>query len=430
MVRRTQTNGKKRKTLVKAIAKKAEAKIVKDVVKKPTFIGKALRAAGAIGGGLIGFPKTGRRVGAMVSKAIGQGDYAIAGPGITMPGGNNLASVPSFGSSGALTFSHKEYIGDIFSGPTLVNGQTAFNYQTFSLNPGLNSFLPVLSRIAGSFEEYEWKQLMIYYRSTSGNALTSANTALGTVILSTNYNANLPSFPNKILQENYEFAVSGKPACDIIHAVECKPQHNVLDRLYVRTDSQIPSTDLRFSDLGKFQISTIGMQAANVNLGELWVSYTVKLHKPKIPTSSTSISFLANASGTINNTSPLGTSAPVISPNSSSKITVDYANNRIILDKTLIGRTLRFTYQAVGTGVYGTAFTSGAAATSFYITGANTYNTAVSYISSGVAISEAVYTLGSNAGADYVANITGTATNTQMSISVVEVDPTVANRGI
>jgi hypothetical protein len=72
----------------------------------------------------------------------------------------------------------------------------------------------------------------------------------------------------------------------MIHPVECAPRQNILQRLYVAGDSTLPPTaDPRFYHLGKMELATVGMQSGTTTIGELWVSYHVRFHKPKLDNS-------------------------------------------------------------------------------------------------------------------------------------------------
>jgi len=81
--------------------------------------------------------------------------------------------------------------------------------------------------------------------------------------------------------ENHFFSQSSKPSNCILHAIECKKSLTPVKALYIRNGEN--TSDLRWTDFGNFFIATVGMQAANVNLGELWVTYKVKLMKPRLP---------------------------------------------------------------------------------------------------------------------------------------------------
>ncbi len=398
--------------------------VSKALNKEPTWLGKLLRVAGGAAGTFVGAPETGYKLGAGFSKLIGHGDYSMSGGAI---------SQPRFSRQGkAVIFEWDEFLTDVQTGPTLVNGQTAFDYNTYNLNPGLRSFAPVLSQMASTFVEYEWDGLTFEFRSTSANALNSTNTALGSVIMSTNYNANAAPYVDKRSQENTDFSISVKPSECAMHAVECKKKLNPLELMYVRNDGVFPTQDLRFSDLGKFQISTVGMQAANVVIGELWIHYRVKLHKPQV--NNKTFGFAALLQGTVAAASPLGTSAPAINVGSSQLVTIDYANKNLILDKSLIGRcfVIQFQGSSAASNFYSFGATTGMSFPTRWTNGANSYTAFLNTYDSGQLLydDQSCVLLGSNGGKNYVIPITCTSAviGNSASLLVDEVDATISAR--
>jgi len=208
--------------------------------------------------------------------------------------------VPKFGGSteGHIYVAHREYLGEV------TTAGNAFNtFTTLPLNPGMSQTFPWLSTIAGNFEEYEFSGLIFEFVSHSANALDSTNTALGSVMMATQYNANSPPFGDKAAMMQYDKTVSGKPSVNIVHAIECARRRTVLPEMYVRTGPvlQAPGLpqDLRLYDWGTFQLATQGMQDP-CTLGELWVTYSVTLRKPKLP-GSYGTSDLAGAWYTVQN---------------------------------------------------------------------------------------------------------------------------------
>ena len=111
---------------------------------------------------------------------------------------------------------HREYLDDIVSSAT----PNTFKLQNFYINPGDRITFPWLSQIADSFEHYRIRGMIFEFRSMSADALNSTNTALGQVIMATAYNSALPNFNNKYEMENYEFGVSTKPSCSLMHPIE------------------------------------------------------------------------------------------------------------------------------------------------------------------------------------------------------------------
>lgn len=211
-----------------------------------------------------------------LNMVFGHGDYTVKS--------NTLFkdSVPQFGGKNRKTYvRHREYICDI----TTASVANTFKIQTFPINPGLGNTFPWLNAIAGSYEEYCIKGMIFEFKSTSADSLNSTNTALGTVMMATQYNVLAPTFVNKQQMENYEFAGSCKPSTSLMHPIECDPHETPMPELFIRTDATSVSTaDLRMYDLGKFSIATTGMQGTSVNIGELWVTYDICLIKPKLNT--------------------------------------------------------------------------------------------------------------------------------------------------
>ncbi len=210
---------------------------------------------------------------AVMGSIFGQGDYTVKYNTLTNAGGP-----PQFTSSnGGRSFVaiHREFIQDI-------TGTTNFSLQSFPISPTNNNLFPWLSQIASNFEEYRIHGMVYEFKTTSGAAVSSTNTALGTVIMATQYNPNDTPFSNKIEMENYEFCTSGGPFENFLHAIECKPQLTVAPQLYVNQPTSAGAVvDPRLTNFGTFNIATVGMQASNV-IGELWVSYYVELLKPRI----------------------------------------------------------------------------------------------------------------------------------------------------
>jgi len=173
---------------------------------------------------------------------------------------------------------HREALGDVTTG---LAGE--FLLRSFPLNPGDPTTFPWLSKIAENFQQYRIHGLVFEFLSTSANALSSTNTALGQVIMATAYNSAEPPFRSKTEMENTEFVSIARQSQSMLHPVECKPSLTSVDVLYIRDSTEIPDNqDVRLYDLGNFQIATVGQQGDDVVIGELWVSYDIELLKPTV----------------------------------------------------------------------------------------------------------------------------------------------------
>lgn len=231
----------------------------------PYVGGKAASTIGAKVGGLAHY----------IGRIFGSGDY-VSSPGVKQ---NTILSpqIPSFGNGKtSVRIRHREYLQDVISSSTA----GAFSIQSFSINPGISTSFPWLSAVCGStFQQYRLNGMVFEYRSMSSDALNSVNTALGSVVMCTDYDSADAPFSTKQQMENTEFGVSCKPSSCMIHAIECAPKQTSVTELYVRAYANPPNTDIRLYDLGKFYIATVGFQGSSVNCGELWVSYDVTLIK-------------------------------------------------------------------------------------------------------------------------------------------------------
>lgn len=231
-------------------------------------------AGGAIGGML------GRGAGAILSKIFGHGEYQVSNTQGIKENSlvvANAANIPEFGTGRvAVKFKHREFLGDVISSGTV----GAFKINSYSLNPGLNRTFPWLSQVVGSsFQQHRINGMTFEFRSMSADALNSTNTALGSVVMATDYDSPDTEFTSKQQMENTEYGVSCKPSVNMMHAIECARAQTPVSELYIRAFDNPPNTDLRLYDLGRFSIATVGCQAANVNLGELWVTYDIDAFK-------------------------------------------------------------------------------------------------------------------------------------------------------
>ena len=195
--------------------------------------------------------------------------------------------VPSFGSvgdeTGAITISHSEYIRDVYG---LSSGNT-FEVQSLSVNPGLANSFPFLSQFASNFEEYEMLQLAYTYKSLVSENLSSTDGQVGSVLLFTEYNAaDKPKTSKYQIMQGYGHT-DGKVTDNLLHGVECDDKKIVGDgHKFVRTrpvDADV-NADINKYDVGLFQLAVSGTPAALADqvIGELHVSYTVRLRKPRI----------------------------------------------------------------------------------------------------------------------------------------------------
>lgn len=168
----------------------------------------------------------------------------------------------------------------------------AFTNSSFVINPANATTFPWLSTIAAKFEKYKFNKLMFKLVSSSADAVGSTNTALGTVILNTNYDVLDSAFATQTQMEDYGGAAEDKPAEHQTHSVDCKGRRGGFDGYRFNLPSAGTSSgsvsyptnsSAHDYDLGLFQIATVGQQAAST-IGRLYVCYQVDLMRRKVDT--------------------------------------------------------------------------------------------------------------------------------------------------
>jgi len=247
-----------------------------------TALGKLIRGIGSMGGSALGGvfgqsalgANVGTGLGGMVSRWLGQGDYTVTSNSLV----NRIRTsgdIPNMHRNGqSVVVRHREYIGDVFSSVNFKNGIV------LPLNPGLSSSFPWLAGIAQQYQEYTWKGMIFEFVSTSGDVVASSNTALGSVMMCTNYRTTAAPFYSKQQLLNEYFATDGKPSECFVHPIECDPKENPYNVQYVRYGAVPAGEDPKTYDIGTFYLATAGMQQNMADIGELWVTYEVELRKP------------------------------------------------------------------------------------------------------------------------------------------------------
>lgn len=182
---------------------------------------------------------------------------------------------------GGLLISNQEFVQNVYGNPSGVG----FVSNTYNINPGLAEVFPLLSQFAGNFDRYEMVQLAFHFETQlDSGIINSASGQVGTILMHSHTDINTPDYQNVS-----DFEQNGASTSRITHGlatgVECDPE--MLAGLpnaglnYIRTG---PRDDISESDLAKFQIavSNTPVELADQVIGKLYVSYTVKLVKPKI----------------------------------------------------------------------------------------------------------------------------------------------------
>lgn len=236
----------------------------------------------------------GQGLGKLASDYTGKGMYNKRGRGlyrgrgaystnalITDSTGGASALVPQFGKDiQEIVYSNREYVRDVFAPAT----GTPFSIESWFLNPGLYQSFPWLAQIAVNFEEYELMQLIYTFKSTVAD-FASASGQVGQVVMATQYNPNSDPFADKEEMMMIDGGMSCKTTESMLHGIECDQTKNSGSAgKFVRIGNLPPTEDLKNYDLGRTSLAVLNVPStyAGQQLGELWVSYTVKLRKPKI----------------------------------------------------------------------------------------------------------------------------------------------------
>lgn len=276
------------------------------------------RAVGALGMGAAGLmgngwegavqgAKNGWNAGAGFSKYMGWGDYSPQSGNDLIVGSGSQQAIQvnraEGDASGDICLAHTEFLRNIeVTIPS--SGSSAFTLVELPINVGLGSTFPFLSQIASNYTLYDLQGLIFQYKPTSGENGQAGNNAIGKIIMATQYDPDAPPFISSVQMENYAYSNSTKPSCGAIHGVETAFGKTSIDLLYVRTGNTTKAKN--FTDTGTFYFASEGVPGTagdKVQIGELWVTYMVRLSRPTIDNliiGKNLESFYATWSGTTN----------------------------------------------------------------------------------------------------------------------------------
>jgi hypothetical protein len=143
--------------------------------------------------------------------------------------------------------------------------------------------MPWGGSIALLFQEYQLHGGVFSFESTFSNY--SAAGPLGTVVMSTQYNAADRPFQDVDAMLNSAFRTSGNPSENMNHGLECDPNMQDARFLKCRNNANDWSTQAPNNyDFGNFTIATVGLPAAcaNAQIGRLYFTYDLELLLPRI----------------------------------------------------------------------------------------------------------------------------------------------------
>lgn len=290
------TTSRKTKNMRKQVKRKAKSKKSKKTQRTSPSIGAQIGAL--VGGGLQQFGTS------VFNRIIGKGDYKMPDDSQFIQKNclfqNSDNQPPAFGGGrSGFIFEHEDYITDIISSATI----GAFQSNTFICNPSNNITFPWLSNLATNFEMYQFDGLIFRFESTSGTAVGSTNTALGTTMGYFAYDTLDQTVLGKSTLLQYEGCVDARTSENFLIGVECDETKLVMPRLYVGPPPS--GSDAKTYNWGNLTIATQGMQAASVTVGELYVHYRVKFFITKQISSAASNHYYSN---NVVSAQPFGTS--------------------------------------------------------------------------------------------------------------------------
>lgn len=183
--------------------------------------------------------------------------------------------------TGRITVSRREYVMKV-SSPTVPSD---FSNTSLSINPGQTAVFAWASQIAQNYDEYELRHLVFHYKPVISQA--SQTGAMGSVLMSCNYNAGAEKFESFREMVEYMGSMETRICDEAYFGVECDSTKNGSQAVeYVRAGSVPVGEDIKTYDLGKFQIATSDISAtdypAGTLLGHLYVEYDLVLGKPKL----------------------------------------------------------------------------------------------------------------------------------------------------
>lgn len=255
-----------------------------------TNIGKwGARLGGAALGGLGGWTsggltgaaagaEEGYKRGADISRALGWGAYNVgrgANDLIANAGHNGSApvyhSMSAHDEMGDVIISNRELVKLVKSSD--VTGK--FKVESFTLNPSDTTFHH-LQQQSAQYEQFEFLGLMFQFIPMTGEGGTNE---LGVIGMATNYDpAQVRTFSSIEEMMRFKGATTSKPSVGMLHGIECDPSKRSIKTMYCRDGI---TRDASFTDPATFYFASEGISGVDQTLGQLWVTYSVKLRNIK-----------------------------------------------------------------------------------------------------------------------------------------------------
>jgi hypothetical protein len=165
---------------------------------------------------------------------------------------------------------HREYFTDVTAG---AGTPTAFDVESYAINPGQSDLFPWLSKIAANYESYRFNSLKFIYSTEAPTSYA------GTLILAVDYDATDSDPIDKQQALAYRSSVRSAPWNGCEHRSLPEDLHKAKSN-FIRPGAQPNGTDLKTYDIGNLFVISQGVSVANAVLGEMYVEYEVELMTP------------------------------------------------------------------------------------------------------------------------------------------------------
>lgn len=203
----------------------------------------------------------------------GLGDYKIRGNSLIAGSEGGVPQIQTQNRSTLISF--REYLGDVYTHPTDVG---AFNLKSFAVNPGNVNTNPWLAPIALQFEQYKPRGIIFEFKTTTADI--SSTSAVGSLIMMTDYDVLDDPPGNKGEMLNSAYSQESKISYSAVHGLECSPEELQRKVFYTRAASASMTYGPRDYDIGNFHIATQGGNLpVNQSVGSLYIHYEYEFFK-------------------------------------------------------------------------------------------------------------------------------------------------------
>jgi hypothetical protein len=182
---------------------------------------------------------------------------------------------------------HVPYREECLGNVTSAFSAGAFDLQSYVLNIGNFNSFPQGSVMAPLFQRHRFRKLVYRIETSSGSAVGSSSTALGTTLLNCDYNTVDSVFPDQIHMEDYGKNGANKMCkeavifknntfhVDCSRALTLEPD----DWMFIQpgtngtTVTPISNTSVHEYSHGLMQVASVGLQGSSQVIGRLFVGY-------------------------------------------------------------------------------------------------------------------------------------------------------------